>query len=110
MLTVLERSTAKVEQIVLGGNCKTETVGVADRHGIWMSPNADFVPVYTRTKALTIKTYDRIGRYVTYSDASGSLAGTKQPDRAIASCDEAYSEVDIGALFCNNPFNILGGI
>ena len=30
--------------------------------GVWMSPNADFVPIYSDKKCLTLKTYDRLGK------------------------------------------------
>ena len=43
VLTITETATGRSEVIVLGGNCKTETVGV--EANIWMEPNADFVPI-----------------------------------------------------------------
>ena len=48
-----------------------------------MEPNADFVPIYAATsrKGLTIKTYDRLGRAVRYSESSGARAGTVSPGR-----------------------------
>jgi hypothetical protein len=80
VMTITEKATGASELICLGGDCKTETVGV--QHGVWMSPNADFVPIYSDKKCLTLKTYDRIGRSVTYSKLSGERAGTPQSDRA----------------------------
>jgi hypothetical protein len=76
VLTVTERSTGRSEVIVLGGNCKTETVGVPAN--IWMAPNADFVPIYSSSKALTIKTYDRFGKAVLYSAATGDKRAPTQ--------------------------------
>lgn len=55
----LRRYSEEVIALFVGGNCKTETVGVTQ--GVWMSPNADFVPIYSDKKCLTLKTYDRLG-------------------------------------------------
>jgi hypothetical protein len=99
VLTVTERSTGRSEVIVLGGNCKTETVGVPAN--IWMAPNADFVPIYSSSKALTIKTYDRFGKAVLYSAATGDKrAGTPQSDRAVVSVEEAFDMLDIDVRRC----------
>ena len=94
ILTVTERSSGKSEVICLGGDCKTETVGV--QQGVWMAPNADFVPIYSQSKCLTLKTYDRIGRAVQYSSVSGGRAGSVQSDRAVVDVAEAFSGLDLG--------------
>jgi hypothetical protein len=75
VLTITERSSGRAEVFHLGSNCKTETVGVPRDHGIWMAPNADFVPIFTARQALILKSYDRIGRAVQFSAASGTRAG-----------------------------------
>eukprot|EP01051_Picozoa_sp_SAG22_P002158 SAG22_NODE_94_length_20824_cov_230.693718_19_plen_231_part_00 len=86
---------AECMQVFLGGNCKTETVGVQQQ--IWQQPNADFVPVYAKTsgKQLTIKSYDRVGRAVKYSAATGAKAGAVQSDRAVVDIEEAFSSLDL---------------
>ena len=94
ILTVTERSSGESEVICLGGDCKTETVGV--QQGVWMAPNADFVPIYSQSKCLTLKTYDRIGRAVQYSSVSGGRAGSVQSDRAVVDTQEAFSGLDLG--------------
>jgi len=94
VMTVLEKASGRTERIFLGGNCKTETVGVSSE--VWMAPNADFVPVYSAAsgKALTIKTYDRVGRAVKYSSVTAK-AGAVQSDRAVVSTAEAFSSLDL---------------
>eukprot|EP01045_Picozoa_sp_COSAG04_P000624 COSAG04_NODE_16_length_40397_cov_59.653677_3_plen_314_part_00 len=102
ILTVTERSSGESEVICLGGDCKTETVGV--QQGVWMAPNADFVPIYSQSKCLTLKTYDRIGRAVQYSSVSGGRAGSVQSDRAVVDVAEAFSGLDLGVHRTTTPF------
>lgn len=54
---IKEMGTGKVHEFLLGANCKTERVGV-DRD-IWLDPNADFVPIFSREKFMQVKTYAR---------------------------------------------------
>lgn len=56
---VTEIDTDWTETFVLGANCKTERVGV--EQGIWTEPNADFVPIYSGTRFLNLKTYAQTG-------------------------------------------------
>ena len=56
---VTETATGWSETFVLGANCKTERVGV--ERDIWTEPNADFVPVYSSTRFMNLKTYARTG-------------------------------------------------
>lgn len=51
--------TGVEQQFVHGASCKTEQVGAA--RDIFLEPNADFVPVFSDTEFLTIKTYARAG-------------------------------------------------
>ena len=44
LMTVLERATGRQEVIYLGGNCKTETVGVP--HSVWMEVCASHTVVH----------------------------------------------------------------
>jgi hypothetical protein len=54
VLTIVDRRTGRVAaKLYQGGNCKTETCYVNE--GLWMHPNADFVPVYTEKEFLILK-------------------------------------------------------
>jgi hypothetical protein len=58
-LRVTERASGRVHAFVLGASCKTERVG-ADAD-IWIIPNADFMPLFSDTHFMHLKTYARAG-------------------------------------------------
>jgi len=60
---IRERRTGALEDFLLGVSCKTERVGV--ERDIWTDPNADFVPVVSKTRFLGIKVFDHADRRVT---------------------------------------------
>ena len=60
---------------------------------------------YSAKTALTIKTYDRIGKQVVYSSATGDKrVGKPQSDRAVVSVEEAFSDLDIDIRRCRGKF------
>lgn len=94
-LEVVEKAAGLRQEFLLGANCKTERVGV--ERDVWLVPNADFVPVFSADKFLTIKTYACIGqeqqvRYYTQK--------TVQPDRQIGSVVEAFDSLRLDVRHC----------
>lgn len=94
-LEVVEKSSGSRQQFFLGANCKTERVGV-DRD-IWLTPNADFVPIFSADRFLTIKTYARIGleqqvRFYTQ--------GSIQSDRQTGIVAEAFDNLRLNITTC----------
>ena len=86
---VADKQTGTSQEFVLGVSCKTERVGV--ERDIWLQPNADFVPIFSRDKFMHLKTYDRVGREVmSYPPAQGA-----QPERLITSIEETFDSVRI---------------
>lgn len=94
-LEVVEKQGGHRHVFLLGANCKTERVGVA--RDIWLSPNADFVPVMSAERALTIKTYAAIGleRQVRLF-----TQGTPQPDRQISEVAAAFDSLRLDVRMC----------
>jgi hypothetical protein len=86
---ITDKPTARTEEFVLGASCKTERVG-PDRD-IWVQPNADFAPVFSKRQFLTIKTYDRVGRQLPFYPPSNGL----QSDRHSGLVAEAFDNVRI---------------
>ena len=81
---VVEKQSGVSRTFILGANCKTERVGVP--RDIWLEPNADFVPVFSDTRFLVIKTYAQTRMQVDlYPPGSG-----QQSDRQSGSLDDAY--------------------
>jgi hypothetical protein len=77
------------DRLLLGMSCKTERVGVAE--DMWLSPNADFVPVVADAHFLAIKTYARVGMGVSlYPPGSGT-----QPERQVVTSEEAFDAVHV---------------
>ena len=71
---------------VLGGNCKTERVGV-DRD-IWVMPNADFNPIYSsKEQFLIIKHWERNNLAVAHEIKKGAA----QLDRQIGTASDAWT-------------------
>jgi hypothetical protein len=94
-LEVVEKASGQPHEFFLGANCKTERVGVP--RDIWLAPNADFVPIMSATRFLTIKTYARIGleqqvRYYTQQ--------TVQPDRQTGDVAQAYDSLRLDVATC----------
>ena len=91
---VVEKSSGTAQTFVLGASCKTEQVGVPG--GIWLEPNADFVPIFSDTRFLNIKTYARAGLDVDlYPPGSG-----RQSDRQSGSIKDAFDKVQIDVAQC----------
>jgi len=90
---ITEKATKSIETFVLGASCKTERVGV--ERDIWTEPNADFVPIFSRTHFMHIKTFDRVGRKVErYPPSSGV-----QPERQVEAVAEAFDDVHIDVRY-----------
>src|SRR5689334_11134335 len=51
-----DKLSGLIQDFVLGASCKTERVGV--EQDIWLEPNADFVPIFSREEFMHLKTYD----------------------------------------------------
>ncbi len=86
---ITEKSTEQTREFFLGTNCKSERVGV--ERDIWTMPNADFVPVCSRTQWLVLKAFDNIGNGVMlYPPSLG-----KQPERQVIDVDETFDSLRI---------------
>jgi hypothetical protein len=94
-LEIVPKDGGSSQVFLLGANCKTEQVGVA--RDIWLAPNADFVPVMSKTHVLAIKTYARIGleRQVRLF-----TQGVIQPDRQIAAVADAFDGLRLDVATC----------
>jgi len=93
-LQVTEKATGRSEQFLQGVNCKTERVGV--ERDIWTEPNADFVPVLSKSQILVIKTYDRVGKSVPLHSPDGG----NQPERQISLVEEAFDSLKLDVVEC----------
>ena len=58
-LRITERGSGRVHAFILGASCKTERVG-ADVD-LWLLPNADFMPMFSDTAFMQIKTFAQAG-------------------------------------------------
>ena len=112
---ISDRRSGQSQVFVQGASCKTERVGV--ERDIWIQPNADFVPIFSDERFLTIKTFDRADRFATFYPPSRGV----QPDRQsgtivdggfdriridVAECEgEALgtSEAIVNAVLANEP-------
>ena len=86
---ITDKETENTEAFVLGASCKTERVGV--ERDIWTEPNADFVPIFSSTHFMHIKTYDRVGRNIERYPPSQGV----QPERQVEAVAEAFDVVRI---------------
>jgi hypothetical protein len=84
--------TGKEERFVLGASCKTERVGV--ERDIWTEPNADFVPVFSETHFLHLKTYAKCGTDVELFGHEGR----PQTDRQHGLIFDAFDDVRIDVV------------
>lgn len=86
---ISEKSTGWNEKYVLGASCKTERVGV--ERDIWTKPNADFVPIFSASGFLNLKTYAQAGQDVDlYPPGSG-----KQTDRQTGLHEDVFDSTRI---------------
>jgi len=94
-LEVVEKASGLRQEFFLGANCKTEQVGVP--RDVWLVPNADFVPIFSADKFLTIKTYACLGleRQVRLYTQQ-----TVQPDRQAGIVAEAFDNVRLDLKTC----------
>ncbi|MEO7649804.1 MAG: hypothetical protein ABIZ80_05005, partial [Bryobacteraceae bacterium] len=74
--SILDKASSKTHDFVLGASCKTERVRVP--RDIWTEPNADFIPVFSREKYLTIKTFDTAERQVLLYPPSRGMQPQRQ--------------------------------
>jgi len=94
-LEVVEKRSGSRREFLMGASCKTEQVGV--ERDIWLIPNADFVPIFSTEKFLTIKTYARLGleRHVRLYTQQ-----TVQPDRQTGVVAEAFDSLRLDLKEC----------
>src|SRR6476660_6149027 len=93
---IKEKQTGFTQQFVLGGNCKTERVGVeAD---IFTQPNADFVPIFSQEQFLFLKTFDRADKGVPFYPPSLGV----QPERQAGRVEQALDSLKIDLAFCSS--------
>lgn len=86
---ITDKTVHATQRFVHGASCKTERVGVSK--DIWTEPNADFVPIFSEDKYLTIKTYARTGMGVPlYPPGSGV-----QPDRHLGFIDDTFDSLRV---------------
>ncbi|MEX2285930.1 MAG: hypothetical protein WD648_02500, partial [Planctomycetaceae bacterium] len=89
---IRDRETGTLHSFVMGASCKTERVGVEG--GIWLEPNADFVPIFSDDRFLHIKTYARCGIGVElYPPGTGV-----QSDRQSGNIADAFDSVRIDVV------------
>jgi len=88
-LRITERDTGRVHAFVLGASCKTERVG-ADVD-LWLLPNADFMPIFSDTTFMHVKTFARAGsRAEAWPPGSG-----EQSDRLQVGIAETFDAVHL---------------
>ena len=91
---VTEKATDQSQAFVLGASCKTERVGVEG--DIWLEPNADFCPIFSDDRYLSLKTYSQVGTTMElFPPGSGS-----QSDRQSGLIDDTYDSVKIDMTEC----------
>ncbi len=91
---VTEKATGEAQAFVLGASCKTERVGVEG--DIWLEPNADFCPIFSDDRYLSLKTYSQVGTTMElFPPGSGS-----QSDRQSGLIDDTYDSVKIDLAEC----------
>jgi hypothetical protein len=86
---IVEKDTDRVHEFFLGASCKTERVGV--ERDIWLDPNADFVPVCSRTQWMALKTYAQVGESMKlYPPSLGD-----QPERQVIDVEKTFDALSI---------------
>ncbi len=92
---VTEKATDQAQSFVLGASCKTERVGVES--DIWLEPNADFCPIFSDDRYLSLKTYSQVGTTMDlFPPGSGS-----QSDRQTGLIDDTYDSMKIDMTECD---------
>jgi hypothetical protein len=88
-LRITERASGLVHTFVQGASCKTERVGAPV--DLWLDPNGDFVPIFSDTRFLFIKTFARAG---TKAEFYPPDSGT-QSDRQTGAIAEVFDRVHV---------------
>lgn len=84
-----EIATGNSQEFFLGTSCKTEVVSI--EKDIWTVPNADFVPVVTTERFMSVKTFDHADRKVLlYPPELGY-----QPEKQIVTVEETFDKLTI---------------
>ena len=91
---IVDNTTSGNYEFVLGASCKTERVRVP--RDIWTEPNADFVPVFSHDRFLTIKTFDSATRQIMLHPPSLGM----QPQRQVGKVKEAFDSIRIDVAAC----------
>jgi hypothetical protein len=88
-LRITEREDGRTHTFVLGASCKTERVG-ADVD-LWLLPNADFMPIFSDTAFMHIKSFARAGSHAeAWPPGSG-----EQSDRLAVPITETFDAVHV---------------
>ncbi len=88
-LRITERDGGRVHAFVLGASCKTERVGAAI--DLWLLPNADFMPIFSDTDFMQVKTFARAGdRAQAWPPGSG-----EQNDRLSTAIADTFDAVHL---------------
>lgn len=86
---ITERDGGRVHTFVLGGDCKTERVGA--EQDLFLEPNADFIPIFSDTGFMHIKTFARAGAHAqAYPPGSG-----EQSDRLTAVIADTFVDAHL---------------
>ena len=89
---ITDSDCGETHEFVLGVSCKTEVVG--PECDIWTQPNADFIPIMSRTQFLAVKTYERVGMSVPlYPPSLGN-----QPERQLTSVAESLDSLRLDVM------------
>jgi hypothetical protein len=62
---------------------------VGAERGIWTEPNADFIPIFSKDRFITLKAFDRVGRQVMLHPPSLGA----QPERHTGTIADAFDRV-----------------
>ena len=84
---IADKESGGAQTFVVGASCKTERVGVA--RDIWLHPNADFVPIFSRDRFMIVKTYDVANKGVPFYPPSRGM----QPERQVGDVADGFESV-----------------
>src|SRR4051812_7575672 len=88
-LRITERESGRDQTFVLGASCKTERVG--PDVDLWLLPNADFMPIFSDTHLMHLKTFARAGSVAqAWPPGSG-----EQSDRLSVPVDGTFDRVHL---------------
>jgi hypothetical protein len=82
----ITRPNGRSEDYYLGESCKAERCGCTREEGLFIQPNADFRPVYSRDDMVIFKSWDRNNKGVMLIPPSLG----PQPERQVVKGDEAF--------------------